>query len=169
MPYDLTRLSSYVRFYLTVIRQIGGAWEHLDRTHGAVKEAIAPFADPLGAVGSPVLTAVLGDPPTPGDLQAALFRPEDEEGLAGLTDVYEVVGRFSFQGDGNDNLARVQALVSSARSEIVAERLRLADLALLPDLARAAAARLAAAEEGRSGALRAEKTAAFEPLAEQVQ
>ena len=27
MPYDLGRLSSYVRFYLTVIRQIGGACE----------------------------------------------------------------------------------------------------------------------------------------------
>ena len=98
-----------------------------------------------------------------------LFRPEDEEGLSGLNDVYEVVGRFSFQGEGDENLHRVQALVSGARNEIVVQRMRLADLGKLPEIARATAGRLASVEEARAGAARAEKAAAFEPLAEQVQ
>jgi hypothetical protein len=156
-----------------VAKQLGGAWDDLERTHGVVKEALAPFAEPLGKVGSSALSAALG-PFTTGPLDASalraeLFWPEDEEALGGLTDVYEVVGRFTFQGNDDDNLHRVQALVSGARNEIVAQRMRLADLAKLPDAARAVAARLAAEEEARAGSLRAERTAAFEPLAEQVQ
>src|SRR6185437_6524883 len=168
MPYDLTRLASYVRFYLTVRRQLVAAWENLTRSHGVVKEGLSPFAEALAPVGSPALTAALAEPSRAEGI-GTLFLPEDEEGLAGLNDVYEVVGRFSFQGEQNENLARVQALVSGARNEIVTQRMRLADLARLPEIARAAAARIAAGEEGRAGALRAEKAAAFEPLAEQVQ
>jgi hypothetical protein len=168
MPYDLSRLASYVRFYLTVKRQLDAAWEHLERTHGQVKDALAPFAEPLAPVAAPALAAALAGPPKPTALASDLFRPEDEDGLTGMVDVYEVAGRFSFQGDDNENLGRVQALVSGARNEIVTQRLRLADLARLADSARATAARLAAAEEARAGALRAEKIAAFEPLAEQV-
>ena len=169
MPYDLTRLSSYVRFYLTVTKQLEAAWENLERAHGVVKDAVAPLAAPLADVGSPALAAALGPAPEARAALEALFRPVDEAGLSGLTDIYEVVGRFSFQGDRDDNLARVQALVSTARNEIVTARLRLSDLALLPETARAAAGKLATTEEGRSGALRASRTAAFEPLAEQVQ
>ncbi|MFT3773086.1 MAG: hypothetical protein QM820_47505 [Minicystis sp.] len=168
MPYDPTRLASYVRFYLTVVKQLGAAWENLDRTHGVVKEALAPFGEPLAKVGSTPLAAALGAPPVYREAVAGLFRPEDEENLGGLTDLYEVAGRFSFQGDDNQNLSHVQALVSGARNEIVAQRMRLADLAKLPDVARAVAARLASEEGARAGAARAEKTAAFEPLAEQV-
>src|SRR5262249_19402443 len=83
-------------------------------------------AEPLAKVPSSVLTAALGEPASPGDLAMGLFRPEDEEGLTGLTDIYEVVGRFSFQGDDDDNLARVQALVAMARNEIVAQPMRFA-------------------------------------------
>lgn len=168
MPYDPPRLASYVRFYLAVVKQLGAAWENLDRTHGAVKEALAPFADPLVPVASTALAAALGDPGAHRAARAELFAPADEEGLTGLTDLYEVVGRFSFQGDDDKNLARVQALVSSARNEIVAQRMRLADLQKLPDVARAVAARLSSEEGARAGAARSEKTAAFEPLAEQV-
>src|SRR6185437_11605925 len=168
MPYDLSRLASYVRFYLTVRRQLVAAWENLARTHGVVKDALSPFGEPIQPVGSPALAAALAEPPSAGALDA-LFQPEDAEALGGLNDVYEVVGRFSFQGDENENLARVQALVSGARNEIVTQRMRLADLGRLPEIARATASRLAAGEEGRAGALRAEKAAAFEPLAEQVQ
>ncbi len=169
MPYDLTRLGSYVRFYLTVARQLGTACDNLTRTHAVVKEALLPFAEPLSRVGSAALAEALAEPPDPRALHAALFRPEDEAGLSGLTDVYEVVGRFTFQGHDDDNLARVQALVSTARSEIVTQRMRLADLGRLPDAARALAGRLAEGEEARAGSLRQERTAAFEPLAEQVQ
>ncbi|APR76249.1 Hypothetical protein A7982_01596 [Minicystis rosea] len=168
MPYDPTRLASYVRFYLTVVKQLGAAWENLDRTHGVVKEVLQPFGEPLARVGSAPLAAALGAPPSFRESFAELFRPENEESLSGLVDLYEVAGRFSFQGEENANLARVQALVSGARNEIVAQRMRLADLIKLPDVARAVASRLASEEATRAGTARAEKTAAFEPLAEQV-
>src|SRR6185437_15328404 len=109
MPYDLSRLASYVRFYLTVRRQLVAAWENLARTHGVVKDALSPFGEALQPVGSPALAAALADPAR-GEALDKLFLPEDEEALAGLNDVYEVVGRFSFQGEENENLARVQAL-----------------------------------------------------------
>jgi hypothetical protein len=168
MPYDRARLSSYVRFYLTVVKQLGAAWENLERTHGVVKDALSPLAEPLAPVASTVLAEAQGAPPPFRERIGALFVPEDQAELAGLNDLYEVAGRFSFQGDDNENLQRVQALVSGARNEIVSQRMRLADLARVPDVARAVAARLAADESGRAGAQRAEKSAALEPLAEAV-
>jgi hypothetical protein len=168
MHYDPARLASYVRFYLTVEKQLRTAWENLGRTHGAVKDALSPLSDALRPVGSAALTAALGEAPDRSAAIAALFRPEDEEGLTGLTDLYEVVGRFTFQGDNNENLARVQALVSGARNEVVDQRMRLVDLAKLPDVARVVAGRLAGEEEAKLAAAKSEKTAAFEPLAEQV-
>ena len=168
MAYDLARLSSYVRFYLTVVKQLGSAWENLGRVHVAARDTLAPFAEPLAPLESPLLQAALAEPNKGGEVMNALFKPTDEEGLTGLNDIYEVVGRFSFQGDENENLQRVQALVSGARNQIVAERMRLADLARIADLARASAARIDAEEAQKSAAERAERLAAFEPLAEQV-
>src|SRR5512132_1848407 len=168
MAWDLERLGSYVRFYLTVKTQIGSAWENLDRTHAAVKDALAPFAEPLGPVEATALGESLKDAPAFRDRVAELWSPEDPERLSELTDVYEVVGRFSFQGEDNKNLARVQALVSGARNEIVSQRGRVADLLRLPDLGRAAASRLAAQEAERAAADLRERTATFEPLAEAV-
>lgn len=168
MPYDPARLGSYVRFYLTVVKQLGTAWENLARTHGVVREALAPFAEPLAPVQHAAFTGALGAFEGRADTFAALFQPEDEADLSGLVDLYEVAGRFSFQGEDNQNLGRVQVLVSGARNEIIDQRMRLADLAKLPELSRSVGARLAAEESARAGALRAEKTAAFEPLAEQV-
>src|SRR5689334_4784381 len=168
MAWDLERLGSYVRFYLTVKTQIGSAWENLDRTHAAVKDALAPFAEPLGPVEATALVESLKDAPAYRERVAELWSPEDPARLSELTDVYEVVGRFSFQGEDNKNLARVQALVSGARNEIVSQRGRVADLLRLPDLGRAAASRLAAQEAARAAAELREKTAIFEPLAEAV-
>jgi hypothetical protein len=168
MAWDLERLGSYVRFYLTVKTQLGSAWENLDRTHAAVKDALAPFAEPLAPVEAAALVEAVSKPPVFRERVAELWSPGDRERLSELTDVYEVVGRFSFQGADNENLARVQALVSGARNEIVIQRGRVADLLRLPGLGRAAAARLAAQEAARAAAELREKTAAFEPLAEAV-
>src|SRR4029079_1663706 len=66
------------------------------------------------------------------------------------------------------NLRRIQMLVASARNEIAGQRGRLVDLTRLPEAARQCAARLTAEETARASAERAEKTAAFGPLAEQV-
>jgi hypothetical protein len=170
MLYDLPRLASYVRFYLTVVTELGVAWENLARTHTTAKEALDPFASALELLSAPALTAALAPAPAPapGEAFAELFQPVDAAGLTGLTDIYEVVGRFSFQGEANKNLGQVQALVSGARNEIAAQRGRLADLLRLPEQARAAAARLGAEEEARASAESESKTAVFEPLAQQV-
>ncbi|HEU4405457.1 MAG TPA: hypothetical protein VFS43_09225 [Polyangiaceae bacterium] len=168
MAYDLSLLRSYVRFYLTVADQLAAAWASLARLHGAVGSALEPFRGPLAPAASPALAAAL-EPgrPTPEELEG-LWRPEDEATLGGLADVYEVVGRFSFQGEGGENLARVQWLVSNARNEIHAQRTRLADLGQLAAAARAAAERLAADEARTGEARRRERLAAFDALAQQV-
>lgn len=169
MAYDLAALSSYVRFYLAVTHQIVAAWQKLVETHASAQAALAPFAGPLAPVSSAALaTAAAPAAPPPAALEQ-LWRPADLAGLAGLTDVYEVVGRFSFQGEDGENLARVQALVSAARNEIVLQRTRLADLARLAGLARAAADRFAATEADLADAAQRERLAAFGPLAEVAQ
>jgi hypothetical protein len=168
LAYDLTALSSYVRFYLAVVHQIAAAWQKLVDTHTAAQAALAPFVEPLAPVGNAALAAAAAPPPKLPAALAELWQPEDPEGLTGLLDIYEVVGRFSFQGGDNENLAHVQALVSAARNEIVQQRARLADLARLAELAQAAAGRFAATETSLSDAARRDKLAAFGPLAEVV-
>jgi hypothetical protein len=168
MAYDLTPLTSYVRFYLTVVTQLATACENLSRTHGEVSAALDPFRAPFAPLASPTLAAALDAPPSLTAAAFALWRPDDAEGLTGIADVYEVVGRFSFQGEDNKNLARVQALVASARNEIASQRGRLSDLLRLPGTARQSAGRIAAEETARAAAARAEKAAAFGPLADQV-
>ncbi|MDI3286291.1 hypothetical protein [Polyangium sp. 15x6] len=168
MAYDLARLSSYVRFYQTVVNQLAAAWQNLTRLHFVAKDALAPLAEPLAPVAYAPLLAALEDPAPSEEAIAALWRPVDEKDLSDLNDIYEVAGRFGFQGEDNQNLARVQRLVASARNEILGHRRRLSDLRELPNAARAAAARLRAEEEARAAAERAEKMAAFGPLAETV-
>ncbi len=168
MAYDLVRLSSYVRFYQTVVNQLGVAFQNLERVHLVAKDALTPLAEPLAPVAHAPLVAALEDPEPSREALAAIWRPVDEKDLSDLNDIYEVAGRFGFQGEDNKNLARVQALVASARNEILAQRTRLADLRDLPNSARGAAARLRAEEEARASAERAEKMAAFGPMAETV-
>lgn len=168
MAYDLAPLLSYVRFYVTVATQLAAACEDLKRTHGETSLALGPFAEPLAPLKSSALEAAIAPAPTFESALVELWKPDDAEGLGGLADVYEVVGRFSFQGEEDANLRRVQALVASARNEIAGQRARLSDLARLPDQARQCAARLTSEETARASAERAEKAAAFSPLAEQV-
>jgi hypothetical protein len=165
MAYDLAPLRSYVRFYQTVVTQITGAWAALQRTHETARKELLPFADPLASVCNATLAACLAESPAPPPALRALWRPQDPEELMGLTDVYEVVGRFTFQGEDNENLGRVQTIVSCARNEMHAQRTRLADLQKLPGVARAAADRLAADEAKNQAARRSAKLAAFAPLA----
>ena len=164
MAYDLTPLRSYVRFYQSVVTQVTTAWDALLRTHETAQKALAPFAKPLGPVNSPALAAALGEPPTLPPAFQALWHPKDEKDLSGLTDVYEVVGRFAFQGEDDENLARIQAIVSTARNEIHAQRTRLAELAKLAETARASADRLAGDETKSAAERKAAKLAAFAPL-----
>jgi hypothetical protein len=168
MAYELSPLMSYVRFYLTVVAQLRRACEQIERSHKAASEAVAPFAEPLAPVKSQALAAAVGPVHGFGAVLGDLWKPEDAEGLTGLTDVYEVVGRFSFQGEENANLARVQAIVAGARNEIAAQRARIAELAKLPAAAREAAGRIGTEETARAAVERSDKSAAFGPLAEAV-
>ena len=164
MAYDLAPLRSYVKFYLTITTQITACWDSLLRTHETARKALEPFRDPLAPVSSQILLAALAPPAEPPPALRALWHPADAKDLAALTDVYEVVGRFTFQGEDNDNLARVQAVVSGARNEIHAQRNRLAELLKLPDVARASADRLTADEAKHAAQHKATRLAAFSPL-----
>ncbi|MEZ4302561.1 MAG: hypothetical protein R3B70_46965 [Polyangiaceae bacterium] len=168
MAYELQPLHSYVRFYQAVVTQLTAAWENLARIHGNAKEALDPFSEPLTPVASEALAAAVCPPPAPPPAHAALWKAEDTTGLTGLTDVYEVVGRFSFQGEDNDNLARVQLLVATGRNEIVAQRFRLQELAKLPEEAERAALALAEQETQHAQARRREMQMGFDQLAEVV-
>lgn len=168
MAYDLLPLHSYVRFYQAVITQLTGAWENLSRIHASAKEALDPLAEGLKPVGSEALAAATCPAASPPAAYSVLWRAEDEHGLTGLTDVYEVVGRFSFQGEDNANLSRVQLLVATARNEIVAQRFRLQELQKLPEEAKKAAATLAEQETAHAQARRREMQMGFDQLAEVV-
>lgn len=165
MAYDLAPLRSYVRFYQSVVEQITAAWDALLRTHETARKALEPFAQPLAPIRSQALTDALGPPPALLPAFNALWHPQDEKDLTGLTDVYEVVGRFSFQGVDDENLGRVQAIVSGARNEIHVQRTRLAQIAKLAETARTAADRLEADEKKSVSQRKAEKLTAFNPLA----
>jgi hypothetical protein len=169
MAYDLAPLRSYVRFYQTVVTQLDSAWAALIRTHQTAQERLQPFGEPLGVLQSSALQAALGPAPAPPAALRELWQPQDPKDLTGLTDVYEVVGRFSFQGVDDENLKRVQALVSSARNEVHVQRGRLAELARLPDAASAQADRMASEESRGEAQKRANRLAAFAPLAQTLQ
>lgn len=168
MSHDLARLSSYVRFYQTVVNQIGSAYQNIERTHGSIKTALGPYAQPLAPVGFTALEAAMGETRAYRQEFEELWWPVDEKDLSDLNDIYEVVGRFSFQGEDNENLQHVQWLVAGARNEIVAQRTRLTDLRDLAAKSRAAAARILSAEQARAAAERTKKLAEFEALAETV-
>lgn len=168
MSHDLARLSSYVRFYQTVVNQIGSAYQNIERTHGSMKEALGPYAQPLAPVEFGALTGAMGEPRAYREEFGALWWPVDEKDLSDLNDIYEVVGRFRFQGEDNANLQHVQWLVAGARNEIVTQRTRLSDLRDLPAKSKAAAGRILAAEQARAAAARTKKLGEFEVLAETV-
>ena len=169
MAFDLAPLRSYVRFYLTVVAQLDAAWEVLDRIHATAADRLSPFAEPLALLQSPVLSAAIGPPPAPPAASKELWQPQDPKDLTGLTDVYEVVGRFSFQGIDDENLHRVQALVSAARNEVHVQRTRIAELNKLPDLAQSTAERMDAEETRSDAQRRANRIASFSPLALMLQ
>ena len=163
MARDLSSLKSYVRFYLTVTAQLEASWAEIGRAHGAIHDALAPHLDALASVPSAALAATRG--PLPSPPAQALWKPSDGE-LSGLTDVYEVVGRFAFQGDDDENLARVEAQVTSARTTIHQLRTRVDELARLPELARATAGKLEADEARAIHERRAARRAELRPHAE---
>ena len=169
MAYDQTALSSYVRFYTTVVTQLESVWAAVERCHGSMKAGLAPFAEPLRPVDAATLQAILGEPPKPPPALGALWKPQDPLNLNGLNDLYEVAGRFTFQGEDGENLGRVQEVVAIARNEIHALRSRLTDLKRLPEAAMAAAARQATEEGKTAEQRRTQRASDFGPRAQALQ
>lgn len=166
MAADVSTYGSYVRFYLTVVDQLGSAWASVERTHEVSRAGLSPYADVFAPLGFTALSSALAPVTIAPALFDELWVPEDRADLSGLTDLYEVVGRFSFQGDDNENIARVQQLVAAARNEIFEQKGRLSTLNDLAPAARTYAER-ARIEETRKATQRREgKLAALVPLAE---
>ncbi|MBI5516167.1 MAG: hypothetical protein HY909_20450 [Deltaproteobacteria bacterium] len=152
---------AYVRFYLQTLHEIDGAARAVASTEASLRAQLQPFADALRECGgSALLAAPEGLPSTAGQ-----WRPADPEHLTGLTDVYEVVGRFTFQGDDDQNVNAVGAVLQGLRAEVSRQRDALKDLAEAPARLRARAEHLeqqdlASARSSQEGALKQ-----FEPEA----
>ncbi len=168
MAYDIAPLKSYVRFYLAIVSQLERVWQSLVSIETAMRDELGPFAPDLEGVPLTAI-ATLTDPPRelPAGL-AQLFRPEDEAELDGMCDVYEVVGRFSFQGDGDRNLARVSDLVKEGRAAARENDEALRALAPLVSVARETATRMREREAERAAADRESRIEKLEPLVETV-
>lgn len=168
MAYDIAPLKSYVRFYLAIVSQLERVWQSLVAIETAVRDELGPFAADLAPVGSGAITT-LTDPVRPvPDVLASLWRPEDDAELDGLTDVYEVVGRFSFQGNEDGNLARIESLVDAGDAAAREDGEALAALEPLGELAKKAAAALREAEVKRAVLDRMDREAKLEPLVETI-
>lgn len=154
---------AYVRFYLAAVDDLDRVIAALAGTHGAARDAVRAYEDVLRDVpgaGSLAPAAVLST--------SALWRPRDPAQLASLTDVYEVVGRFSFQGDDDANLRAMTALVASLRAEVDRQRASFAEMARVPALAHEHATALEEKELASSRTQQARLLEQFEPAAAQL-
>lgn len=168
MAYDIAPLKSYVRFYLAIVSQLERVWQSLVAIETAVRDELGPFAADLAPVSSSAV-ATLTDPVRPvPDALAELWRPIDDAELEGLTDVYEVVGRFSFQGNEDANLARIEALVALGDAASQENGDALTALEPLSELAAKTALALREAEVKRAALDRADRETKLEPLVETI-
>lgn len=168
MAYDIAPLKSYVRFYLAIVSQLDRVWQSLVAIEAALRDELGPFAGDLGPVSSAAVTT-LTDPvrPLPAGLEE-LWRPEDDADLEGLTDVYEVVGRFSFQGNEDANLARIEVLVAAGEAAARENGDALTALEPLSELATKTALKLREAEVKRAALDRMDRETKLEPLVETI-
>ena len=161
-------LASYVRFYLAIRSQLARVWQSVVAIENSLRDELGPFAADLAPVSHEALKILVDAPRVlPADLEV-LWQPEDEAELSGLNDVYQVVGRFSFQGERDENLARVATLVALARQATVENATALQGLAALESRSLATADSLAQAESARAASARSNGTVRFDALAETV-
>ncbi|MBL8603727.1 MAG: hypothetical protein JNK72_17505 [Myxococcales bacterium] len=153
-------LLPYVRFYQDVVNTLGGVVASLDALDAETRAGLLPFGPGVGAFGASL-------PPQPSQRVslAGLWQPLDPHGLTGLTDLYEVVGRFSFQGPRDENLGRVSALVGALRNEMVRQRGELAAVLALAAQGHDAAAAREKLEAHNNRAQQEALLARFEPEA----
>ena len=131
----------------------------LGRGEITLRDGLASFAD---------LTAHLEPSPATHSSAAQLWRPRDAESLLGITDLYEVSGRFSFQGDDDANLRAFADCVIAARADLTRQRSHLEGLVAAPVRICAVADAMESAELESSRAEEAELLRQFEPEAGQL-
>ena len=151
-----------VRAYLSALAEFESAVQVLGRGELTLRDGLAPFAD-LTAHLDPAAVA-----PATHPTAAGLWRPRDPDALLGITDIYEVSGRFAFQGDDDANLRALADRVSAARVDLTQQLSRLEGLAAAPARICAAADAMERAELESSRAEEAELLRQFEPEATQL-
>ncbi|MEZ4407132.1 MAG: hypothetical protein R3A52_11720 [Polyangiales bacterium] len=156
-------LHACVRFYLSTLDALDASRDALARCEAATREAIAPYSDALGAAGDP-----WGLSRSVARGSADLWRPQDPVALRGLTDVYEVRGRFTFEGEDGANLAALSESVRASRREVDRQRAALVALTEVPARAREKAAERERAEAADTQAQQAKALGRFEPEAAQL-
>lgn len=159
-------LHPYVRYYLTVLGQLEEVQSALARSRKDVLDTIHPYADVLTAANDEsAWYGAKADAIVQQLSTQKLWRPVDMANLSGLTDVYEVVGRFSFQGDDDANLALLETLVRDTNADVEAQRTWLAALAKVPSGATRLAEGLSQQEIAAQDKDRKARLEPFEPVA----
>ena len=151
-----------VRAYLSALAEFESALQVLALGEQCLRDGLAPFAD-LAAQLDPAAPAAPSIPTSEG-----LWRPRDPVALQGITDVYEVPGRFTFQGDDDANLRALAGRVTAARAELTRQLTRLEQLAGAPARISAVAEAMERTELENSRAQEAELLRQFEPEAAQL-
>jgi hypothetical protein len=157
-----TAREAAVRAYLTALAEFESALGVLDQGERCLRDGLAPFVD----VAAHLATEAPVAPSSPS--VDGLWRPRDPAALLGLTDVYEVPGRFAFQGDDDGNLRALADRVTAARAELARQLTRLEQLAAVPARISAAAESMERTELENSRAQEAELLRQFEPEAAQL-
>ncbi|MFO0557876.1 MAG: hypothetical protein U0269_07640 [Polyangiales bacterium] len=161
-------LHPYVRFYLTVLSQLEEVHAALARTRKDVLDTIHPYADVLTAANDEGAWYGARADETASKLNTdALWKPSDPATLSGLTDVYEVIGRFTFQGEdeSNPNIAAVARAVKVAQQDVEAQRAWLAALSKVPSGATRLAEGLSQQEIAEQEREKKKRLEPFEPVA----
>lgn len=151
-----------VRAYLSALAEFESALQVLALGEQCLHDGLAPFADLAAQLdaGPPAASAI---PTADG-----LWRPRDPVALQGITDVYEVPGRFAYQGDDDANLRALAERVTAARADLARQLTRLEQLAGAPARISAVAETMERTELENSRAQEAELLRQFEPEAAQL-
>ncbi len=159
-------LHAYVRFYLSVLAQLDEVHSSLARTRKDVLDTIHPYADVLTAANDEgAWYGARADELAARLNTHALWKPADPATLSGLTDVYEVVGRFTFQGEEDGNIAAFAAVVKATQGDVEAQRAWLAALSKVPSGATRLAEGLSQQELAEQERDKKKRLEPFEPVA----
>ncbi|MDP3274602.1 MAG: hypothetical protein Q8Q09_05360 [Deltaproteobacteria bacterium] len=162
-------LHEYVRFYLRVLEQLDQAHQALAVTRTDVLSTVHSFAEVLTAAHDPAAWYGATADAVSSQLHThALWRPEDVLRLSGLTDVYEVVGRFTFQGEDDQNISTLTEMIAKTQADIDAQRTWLAALAKVPSGATLLAEGLSQQELAAQTQRRQTALEPFEPVAREL-